>query len=216
MKALSKAVAIASLVSAGALTTQAAQAEVSFNAALVTDYVFRGFSYSDNGPALQGGVDFAHESGLYVGTWLSNVDDGTDTDVEYDVYVGYGMEANGLEIDLGYTTYNFIDAGADTAEVYANVTKGAITASIYHDIDAYKTTHLGLAHSSELPNDLALDLSAGYLLDNDDIYGDDVIDLGATVSKTIDRFDVGVTVTYVDYEFTDDDVLFYLSASTEF
>jgi uncharacterized protein (TIGR02001 family) len=127
MKTLSKAVAIASLLSAGLMGAQVANAEVSFNAALVTDYVFRGVSYSDNGLALQGGADYAHESGVYVGTWLSNIDTGIDTDIEYDLYVGYGMEVNGLEIDLGYTTYNYVDLDqGNTTEIYANVTKGAI------------------------------------------------------------------------------------------
>jgi len=219
MKALSKAVAIASLVSAGALTTHAAQAEVSFNAALVTDYVFRGVSYSDNGPALQGGADYAHESGLYVGTWLSNVDSGADTDIEYDLYVGYGMEMNGLEIDLGYTTYNYLDTFSDqnTTEIYANVTKDAFTASIYRDIDLWETTYLAGAYSMELPNELTLDLSLGYTLVDED-GADDILDMSATVGKSLEMVDVAFTVTNVDSDAagTEDDTLFFLSVSKEF
>jgi len=219
MKALSKAVAIASLVSAGALTTQAAQAEVSFNAALVTDYVFRGVSYSDNGPALQGGADYAHESGLYVGTWLSNVDSGADTDIEYDLYVGYATEMNGLEIDLGYTMYNYLDAFSDgnTVEIYANVTKDAFTASIYRDIDLWETTYLAGAYSMELPNELTLDLSLGYTLVDED-GADDILDMSATVGKSLEMVDVAFTVTNVDSDAagTEDDTLFFLSVSKEF
>lgn len=225
MKTLSKAVAVASLLSAGVMGAQVANAEVSFNAALVSDYVFRGMSFSDNGPALQGGVDYSHESGAYVGTWLSTVDMGTDDEIEYDIYAGYWMETNGLEIDLGYTTYNFDDAGNDTAEIYANITKGAVTASIYRDIDAYETTHLGLAYSMELPEDLALDLGVGYLLDGEDedgfdVWGDDIIDLSASVSKSLEMVDVALTVTHIEYEFADeadlDENLIFLSVSKEF
>lgn len=217
MKTLSKAVAVASLLSAGVMSAQVANAEVSFNAALVSDYVFRGFSFTDNGPALQGGADYSHESGLYVGTWLSNVDY-FEEDIEYDIYVGYWMEANGLEIDLGYTTYNFVDADADnTTEIYANVTKGAVTASVYRDIDAVETTYLALAYSAELPEDIALDVSAGYTIDSDDEYwGDDIIDLSATVSKSLDVVDVALGVTHIEYDFAEDDNLFFLSVSKEF
>jgi uncharacterized protein (TIGR02001 family) len=216
MNTLSKAIAIASLVTAGALTSQAANAEVSFNASLVTDYVFRGFSFSDEGPALQGGADYSHESGAYVGTWLSTVDDGIDTDIEYDLYAGYWMEVGGLEVDLGYTTYSFIDAGFDTAEVYANVTKGAFTGSVYLDIDAYETTYVAGAYSMELPQDLTLDLAAGILLDTGDINGDDVIDMSASVSKTISDIDIAFTVTNVDIDFGQEQTIFFLSATKEF
>jgi len=229
MKTLSKAVAIASLMTAGVMTSTAANAEVSFNASLVSDYVFRGFSFSDNGPALQGGADYSHDSGAYVGTWLSNYeseqDDGSlETDVEYDIYAGYWMEAGDLEIDLGLATYNYGEGGYDTTEAYAVVTRGAVSASVYRDIDAYNTTHLAVAYAAELPADLALDLSAGYLIDGEvdgeDYWGDDIVDLSASLGKSFDMVDVSLTVTHIDYEFAADigvdETLVFLTAGTEF
>jgi uncharacterized protein (TIGR02001 family) len=46
---------------------------LTFNLGLYSEYMFRGVSLSD-GPALQGGVDYAHSSGFYAGTWWSNID----------------------------------------------------------------------------------------------------------------------------------------------
>jgi uncharacterized protein (TIGR02001 family) len=46
---------------------------VSGSVALVTDYMFRGVSQSDEGLAIQGGLTVSHESGFYVGTWGSNL-----------------------------------------------------------------------------------------------------------------------------------------------
>jgi uncharacterized protein (TIGR02001 family) len=40
---------------------------------LASDYVFRGISQSQRQPAIQGGFDYSHASGFYVGTWASNV-----------------------------------------------------------------------------------------------------------------------------------------------
>jgi len=213
MKTLSKAVAIASLMTAGVMTSTAANAEVSFNASLVSDYVFRGFSFSDNGPALQGGADYSHDSGAYAGTWLSTYDNGGDDDVEYDIYAGYWMEAGELEVDLGFATYNYGDGGYDTTEAYAVVTRGAVSASVYRDIDAYETTHLGLGFSAELPQDIALDLGVGYLLQASSEEGDDIVDLSASLSKSFDIADVALTVTNED---SSDETLTFLTVSKEF
>ena len=48
--------------------------ELSFNAALTSDYRYRGLSQSRLDPAVQGGADYVHNpTGLYVGTWLSSI-----------------------------------------------------------------------------------------------------------------------------------------------
>lgn len=51
---------------------------VTGNVAFVTQYVFRGLSQTNGKPALQGGLDYAHTSGFYAGTWLSNISWFTD------------------------------------------------------------------------------------------------------------------------------------------
>lgn len=91
---------------------------LSGNVALTTDYRFRGVSFSGGDVALQGGIDLAHESGLYVGTWGSTIDaDAGFGEMELDVYGGWsGDVADGLSVDLGllYYMYPTEDTGADT------------------------------------------------------------------------------------------------------
>lgn len=63
------------------------------NVSLVSDYRFRGISQTMRKPAIQGGFDYSHTTGLYLGTWGSNVD-GTcnfynNTSMEWDWYGGY-------------------------------------------------------------------------------------------------------------------------------
>ncbi len=48
------------------------------NVAVVSQYVFRGLSQTDGKPAVQGGFDYAHSSGFYAGTRLSNISWFTD------------------------------------------------------------------------------------------------------------------------------------------
>ena len=70
----------------------------SANVGLYTDYIFRGYTQTQNEPAIQGGFDVEHSSGLYAGTWASNVDWTTAGDymdknsVEIDVYAGWATE----------------------------------------------------------------------------------------------------------------------------
>ena len=61
------------LAAAFALTigSNVASAEITGNVSLTSDYKFRGISQSDESPAIQGGLDYAHDSGFYVGTWAS-------------------------------------------------------------------------------------------------------------------------------------------------
>lgn len=104
----------------------------SANATLATDYRFRGVSLSGGDPAIQGGFDIAHDSGFYVGTWGSSIDDGGSGaygDLELDLYGGWsGNLAEGVTLDVGllYYLYPTEDLGLDTDywEPYASLTFG--------------------------------------------------------------------------------------------
>ena len=100
---------------------------VSANVALTTDYRFRGVSLSGGDPAIQGGVDVAHESGFYVGTWASSIDGGDSYgEMEFDIYGGWsGDVSEGVALDVGvlYYVYPTEELGLDTDywEPYASV-----------------------------------------------------------------------------------------------
>lgn len=78
-----------------------------------TNYVFRGVTFSDDGPALQPYLE-AEYKGFYAGIWASNVDfgpDGTD-DYEVDYYIGYrGETSGGFSYDVNYARFTFDDTG---------------------------------------------------------------------------------------------------------
>lgn len=97
---------------------------------VVTDYRFRGVSLSGGDPAIQGGATITHESGFYVGTWGSSIDDGGTGvygDVELDIFGGWSgslSEGIGLDVGLLYYAYPSNAAGADGEyfEPYATLT----------------------------------------------------------------------------------------------
>ena len=93
-------------------------ASVSANVSFTSDYIWRGMTQSD-GPAIQGGFDYAAESGFYAGIWGSNVNFNDGAGSELDYYFGYGFEAGAIGVDLGYVAFDYPDntAGLDFEEI---------------------------------------------------------------------------------------------------
>lgn len=98
---------------------------LSGNLALVSDYRFRGLSQSFRRPALQGGFDYAHPSGWYVGNWNSSVSGNqynNGAGLEMDFYGGYKFEpVKDLNADVGLLYYYYPGASiGSSGEKYNN------------------------------------------------------------------------------------------------
>ncbi|MBA4353536.1 MAG: hypothetical protein C0409_02480 [Novosphingobium sp.] len=135
------AAAVAAIAIATAATPAFAQEEesgpitVSGSAALVSDYRFRGVSMSDKEMAVQAGATVSHESGLYVGTWGSNLAGwGTflGSNMELDIYGGYKVPVGDLTVDVGLTWYMYPGGldNTDFAEPYVKLSGAVGPASV--------------------------------------------------------------------------------------
>ena len=102
----------------GVMSLQAAEFES--NVALSSDYIWRGMTQTAEEPAISGGFDIAGESGLYFGTWASNVEFGDGAALELDWYAGYASELdNGFSYDIGYLAYTYPgEDSLDFEEIY--------------------------------------------------------------------------------------------------
>lgn len=109
------------------------------NVTLASQYRYRGLMQTNNKPAIQGGFDFTHASGLYLGNWNSSVswlNDGNNdvsAPVEMDFYGGYkGNLAPDVTFDLGVLQYYYPGdypsgyTSPDTTELYAGVGYGPV------------------------------------------------------------------------------------------
>ena len=127
---------------------------VAYNIGLYSQYIFRGLTQTDRGPALQGGVDLTHSSGFYLGAWASNISWLRDYNsfnsgraykegghLELDIYGGYRYTfGNGVGIDLGALQYIYPGsktpgshggwASAYTTELYGALSYGWVQAKI--------------------------------------------------------------------------------------
>lgn len=98
---------------------------ISGNFGLTTDYRFRGISQSNRNPAVQGGIDFAHKSGFYLGNWNSSVSEWAaspdGSGIEMDLYGGFKTELAGIGLDFGAIYYYYPGArvgGGDSTNIY--------------------------------------------------------------------------------------------------
>ena len=110
---------------------------VTGSAAVVSDYRFRGISQTDKRFALQGGLTVTHESGFYVSTWGSSIDDyvAAGSDQELDLIAGYSRTFGAATIDVGVLYYYYPRSGGantDFVEPYASIkgTFGPATAKL--------------------------------------------------------------------------------------
>ncbi len=129
----STAIALAMLGGAAAAQAEDAPFTFSGTAAITSDYVFRGYSQTDSDPAFQAGLTASHESGFFVSAWGSNVDLGSDADIEVDLVAGYTNSVDNLTYTVGgyYYTYpgadgsakfDYFEAGLDLAYAIDKVT----------------------------------------------------------------------------------------------
>jgi uncharacterized protein (TIGR02001 family) len=109
-----------------------ATSPIAANVTIVNDYRYRGISQSNFKPAIQGGFDYAHESGFYIGNWNSSISWISDaygqngsvggngsagrqvsSQIEMDFYAGIKKEliGAGFSSDLGILQYYYPTSG---------------------------------------------------------------------------------------------------------
>jgi uncharacterized protein (TIGR02001 family) len=116
---------------------------ITANVTIVNDYRFRGISQSNFKPAIQGGFDYSHESGFYIGNWnssiswisdayspggslnLSGASQSISAPIEMNFYGGFKKEliAKGFASDIGVLQYYYPTSGIVAAYVNPNTTE---------------------------------------------------------------------------------------------
>ena len=183
---LAKTLAVVAVAALPAL----ASAQLTANVSLTTNYKFRGQDQDvigKNGsikdkavkPALQGGFDYAHESGFYIGNWNSSVNWLAGNSLESDIYGGYKFKAGEVDLDVGLLTYIYPgNSLGNTTEAYAGATFGPLSAKYSHTLSedyfgwagtslgsglkGRNTGYLNLAFAQEVAPKLTLKASVGF------------------------------------------------------
>lgn len=194
------------------------QHSVSANVGLYTDYIFRGASQTDQDLAVQGGVDYGHSSGIYLGTWASNVNfddadgEGNNAHIESNIYGGFANEfgETGIGYDVGMLRYIYPGTnGIDFNELYAGLSYSFFSVGIAHTSDIFGSsedaTYYSVGFSYDLPYGIGLSLGAGYY-DYEDLVdatgapgdADSATDYSIGLSKEFAGLSFGLTYTDLD------------------
>jgi len=214
MKKLSFAIAALSLATSAAFVSTSATAEVTANAAVTSNYIWRGVTQTGNEAAVSGGIDYSAESGFYAGTWVSNVSGGT----ELDLYGGFGADINeSMSYDVGFIYYAYTDLDdADFSEIYGNLTFSGLTlglavlTSSAADYDVADSVYASADYALALSNEAEVNFHIGSG-SGDASY--DALDFGVSLSK--DNFTFGVSKSDIENAGNADDVKFYVAYSVD-
>ncbi len=117
---------------------------ISGNFGLTSDYRFRGISQSNKKPAVQGGIDFEHKSGFYLGNWNSSVSEWTAANgagLEMDFYGGYATEIAGVGLDLGAIYYYYPGAKINTTSTKNEYNTQEIYIGLEYGPVSFKTSY---------------------------------------------------------------------------
>jgi uncharacterized protein (TIGR02001 family) len=179
-KVLISAAVAAACATPFAVLAQAAPAKpepeytITGNAGLFSDYRFRGYSQTDYNPAFQGGFDFAHKSGFYLGNWNSNVNSTlyNGASLEMDFYGGYKATFGEFGLDIGTIYYFYPGTGqkspgvdAKNWEVYVGGSWGPLSAKYYYsftDFFGLNSGALGLPGGINTKGSQYLDLAGTF------------------------------------------------------
>jgi len=150
---------------------------VTGNLSLVSQYRYRGIGQTNEKPAIQGGFDYAHASGLYLGTWATNVSwisdpqtPGVSSSLEWDLYGGYkGAISGDLGYDVGGLYYYYPGrypggfVKPDTFEIYGAISWKALSLKYSHAttdtfgfFDSKGSNYLDLSYTHQLAAGLNL------------------------------------------------------------
>ncbi len=176
--------------SAMAWESEDGQHSTSASVALTSDYVWRGLTQTDEEAAISGSFDYSHASGFYIGTWASNIDFGSESSVEVDVYAGFGGDIadSGFSYDIGFLRYMYPSEGdINWNEYYGSLSYSFLTAFV-----GYTNEYGG----SDNTDATYFDLSAAY----------DIEGTGISLAASVGRYDIDNADDYTNWK---------LGASTE-
>ncbi len=165
MSKMSKSLIAASVLAASTLVSGTAIAELSGNVGATSNYMWRGETQAADESAISGGIDYAHDSGFYLGTWTSSL--GGNSNYELDLYGGYGFEVGGIGLDIGAITYQYPQENndGDFSEVYLGASYGMFSAKLSMSNDYFgssdSATYIEVGADIPVKDDLTLGLHVG-------------------------------------------------------
>ncbi len=188
--------------------------DLSGNLGMVSEYYWRGQDQNSGDPAVQGGFDLGHESGLYFGIWSSAASGTASSEVDY--YGGYAGEMGAVAYDVGMITYQYpgVDSAANGSPSFEEAYLSLGTTLGMVDIGV---THYAAASDDNDATEFSIGttfagIGASYTMGDYDKTGDYY---SFTLSKEVlEAYPIELALSYTEMDFddasaTDDDAIIF-------
>ena len=163
------------------------------DAAVYSDYVWRGLTQTNGRPAVQGGLEFVTDGTWYFGAWVSNTTMGTNgqNSPELDYYVGMSNKGKGMAYDLGMINYTFPESsGDDFTEIYFSFILDSYSVKYSTSADVGTYIEFNMTQKLHLRKDTYLNFHVGQYQINS---GTDYID--GNVAIIVSEFSLTISQT---------------------
>jgi len=207
------------------LLSPTAMAVTTAHVGVFSEYVFRGIT-ANGGAAVQGGIDYMHNSGLLAGVWATNANNFGGS--EFDLYAGYLHKfSDTVMADIGVLYYylsedeegpilDFDGDGIpdnedlDTFEFFATLFAGPVKLQTYYSPDYLQLDEEAFyytgTYNHKINETIHLALQLGYTHGDapEMVYGDDYFDYSIMLNKTI-REGLVFSLGFIDTNLSDSD-----------
>lgn len=203
-------------LSSASANTAELPGEFSGGVSIVSDYLFRGISQTDENPAIQGNIDWGYDIddswSVTIGTWASNVDfnDNSEASSEIDVYGGVSYSVDNWSFDMAVTyyvypgatnslNYDYVEYGAGAGYDFEFMQIGAKAIFSPENFgETGEASYYEIGTEIPLPHNFSLNSHFGYqLIDDEASFGvPDYATWGVGIGYHLMGLDLGVN--YVD------------------
>ena len=142
----------------------------SFSLTGTSDYVFRGYTQTDNDPTIQGAVNLGYGI-FYAGAWGSGLDfggdpavSGSDAEVEIDWYGGIKPTWGPATFDFGIIYYTYPGASDDPLELDYVEFKAGVSGEVFKSLTAGATFYYSPDYTLETGETYVFEGSLAYAL----------------------------------------------------
>lgn len=172
-----KPIILAAVLAGSAMISPTYADDLSANVTATNNYIWRGLTQTENDPAVQGGIDWTSDTGIYAGIWVSNVSYAPAGVFNYesDFYAGFAGGSDTFSWDVGYLYYNYdTNAEFDFGEIYGSVSFAGLSLSANvlanteadeapgQDFGFGQTVYLAADYGFEIAGGLELGLHVGW------------------------------------------------------
>ena len=121
-------------------------AGVRVDAAVVSEYLFRGLVQSAEEPAFQLGLDYLWGEQNYAGAWVSRVETTAEGNIETNFYAGKVWQFRALTLNSGFILYEYHQTSStddSLGEIFTEAYWERLTVSWHEGFSGTRPRHLG-------------------------------------------------------------------------